>query len=277
EVDPRPYRHALEQAEGQLMRDQALLRNATLDLERYKRLTKGNFISLQQVDTQESLVQQHRGSVKIDEAQVESARLNLDYCRITAPASGRVGLRQVDLGNYTQPGDATGLAVLTQLQPITVVFPLAEDNVPRVMRQIGEGKRLAVIAYDRSGRRKLAEGMLATVDNQVDPTTGTVKLKASFANRDHALFPNQFVNIRLIVETIKDAVVIPASGVQYGPKGAFAYVVSQDGTAIPTAIEVGPTEGENAVILSGLAARTRIVVAGADRLRSGARVRAVEE
>ena len=277
EIDPRPYEHALEQAQGQIMRDRALLKNAELDLERYKRLSRGNYISQQQIDTQDSLVHQYRGAVKIDEGQVGGAQLNLEYSRIAAPISGRVGLRQVDVGNFAQPGDATGLVVLTQLQPINVVFPVAEDHVPRIMRQIGEGKRLTVVAYDRSGRRKLAEGRLATVDNQIDTTTGTVKLKAWFENRDFALFPNQFVNIRLTVETLSDVVVVPTASVQYGPTGAFAYVVSDEGNAVPQAIQTGPVEGEHIAVLEGLAPGARVVVSGADRLRDGSKVKAASE
>nr|WP_255609501.1 MdtA/MuxA family multidrug efflux RND transporter periplasmic adaptor subunit [Methylosinus sp. Sm6] len=274
EIDPRPYRYALEQAEGQLMRDQALLKNAQLDLERYSRLGKENFISKQQRDTQDSLVHQYLGAVKVDEAQVQNARLNLEYCSIRAPISGRIGLRLVDLGNYVQPSDSNGLVVLTQLQPITVVFPIAEDHLPKVTPQLTEGRRLSASAFDRSGTRLLAEGDLSAIDNQVDPTTGTVKFKATFDNRDLSLFPNQFVKVRLLVSTIRDAVVVPAAAVQYGPKGPFAFVVSSESTAKATRLELGPADGDNVSVTSGLTAGDLAVVAGADRLRDGVKVRA---
>ncbi|PWB83147.1 MAG: multidrug transporter subunit MdtA [Methylocystaceae bacterium] len=276
EIDPRPYTHALRQARGQLMRDKALLENARLDLERYARLVKQNSISRQQLDTQVSLVRQYEGAVEIDEGNVEIAELNLAYCRISAPVSGRVGLRQADLGNYVQAG-VESIVVLTQLQPISVVFPIAEDHLPAVMGKIRAGKRLPVTIYDRSGRRGLAEGTLTSLDSQVDPTTGTVKFKAELENRDLSLFPNQFVNARLLVETLHDATVIPTAGVRYGPKGPFAFVVSEDGAARARAIELGPAEGEKMSVLSGLSSGERIVIAGADRLRDGAKVKAVEE
>lgn len=276
EIDPRPYRHALRQAKGQLTRDKALLENARVDLERYNRLVKQNSISRQQLDTQLSLVRQYEGLVEIDEGNVDNAELNLAYCRITAPISGRIGLRQVDLGNYVQVGGES-IGVLTRLQPISVVFTVAEDHLPAVMKQIQAGKKPPVAIYDRSGRTLIAEGELASVDSQVDLTTGTVKLKAQFDNRDLALFPNQFVNVRLLVETRRDATIIPAAGVQYGPKGAFAFVVSNDDRARVRQIDLGPAEGERASVLSGLEPGERLVTAGADRLRDGAKVKAVEE
>lgn len=276
EIDPRPYRHALRQAQGQLMRDKALLDNARLDLERYRRLVAQNSISRQQLDTQASLVRQYEGVVEIDEGNADNAALNLEYCRITAPVAGRVGLRQVDLGNYVQAG-GDGLVVLTRLQPITVVFPVAEDHLPQVMTQIRAGRKPPVTIYDRSGRKTIARGALTSLDAQVDPTTGTVKFKAQFDNSDLALFPNQFVNVRLLVETLRDATVIPTAGVQYGPKGAFAYVVSPDDAALVRAIALGPAEGEKTAVLSGLEPNERLVVAGADRLRGGVRVKALEE
>ena len=195
EIDPRPYENTLHQAQGQLLRDQALLDNARIDLQRYRLLVSQNSAPRQQLDTQESLVHQDEGTVKIDQAMVDNAQLNLDYCEIKAPVTGRVGLRLVDLGNYVSAGGTNGIVVITQLQPITVIFPVAEDHLPAVMKQVLAGEKLPVEAYDRGGGTLLAKGFLATVDNQVDPTTGTVKFKAQFDNRDLALFPNQFVNV----------------------------------------------------------------------------------
>ncbi len=277
EIDPRPYRHVLRQAQGQLIRDRALLDNARLDRERYQRLVKQNSISRQQLDTQDSLVRQYEGMVEVDEAQIEAAQLNLDYCRITAPIAGRVGLRQVDLGNYVRPSDSSVIVVLARLQPITVVFPIAEDYLPAVMKRMQSGTKPPVAIYDRSGRKLIAEGTLASLDSQIDPATGTVKLKAQVENRDLALFPNQFVNVRLLVDTLRAATVIPAAGVQYGPNGAFAFVVSKDDTALVRPIELGPIEGDAAAVVSGLEAGERLVVAGADRLRDGAKVQAAKE
>jgi multidrug efflux system membrane fusion protein len=276
EIDPRPYRHALRQAQGQLMRDKALLDNARLDIERYRRLVAQNSISRQQLDTQASLVRQYEGAVEIDRGNVENAELNLEYCRIAAPVAGRIGLRQVDLGNYVQAG-GDSLVVLTQLQPIAVTFPVAEDHLPQVMKQIRAGAKPPVTIYDRSGRKAIARGALASLDSQIDPTTGTVKFKAQFDNADLALFPNQFVNVRLLAETLRDIAVIPTAGVQYGPKGPFAYVVSDDGAALMRPIELGPAEGERTAVLSGLAPGERLVVAGADRLREGFKVKVVEK
>lgn len=276
EIDPRPYRHALRQAQGQLMRDRALLENARLDRERYQRLVKQSSISRQQLDTQESLVRQYEGVVEIDEGNVANAALNLEYCRIAAPVSGRVGLRQVDLGNYVQAGGES-IVVLTKLQPITVVFPLAEDHLPEVLKRVEAGGKLAVAVYDRSGRKLIAEGALASVDSQVDPATGTVKFKAQLDNRDSSLFPNQFVNVRLLVDTLRDVTIIPSEGVQYGPNGAFAFVLSEDDRAIARPIELGPAEKGTTAVLSGLEPGERLVIAGSDRLRDGAKVKAIEK
>jgi multidrug efflux system membrane fusion protein len=276
EIDPRPYRHALRQAQGQLARDKALLDNARLDHERYKRLVAQNSVSRQQLDTQASLVRQYEGTVEIDEGNVENAALNLEYCRIRAPVAGRVGLRQVDLGNYVQAG-GDPLVTLTELQPITVVFPVAEDHLPQLMKALSSGGEQPVVVLDRAGRRELARGTLTSLDSQIDPTTGTVKFKAQFDNGDLGLFPNQFVNVRLLAETLRGATVIPTSGVQYGQKGPFAYIVSADDTAHARPITPGPAEGERTTVLAGVKAGERLVVAGADRLRDGAKVRAVGE
>jgi membrane fusion protein, multidrug efflux system len=276
EIDPRPFENTLHQAEGQLLRDQALLDNAQVDLERYRRLVQQNSAPRQQLDTQESLVHQDEGTVKIDQAMVDNARLNLDYCTIKAPVTGRVGLRLTDLGNYVTAGGANGIVVITQLQPITVVFPVAEDHLPGVMKQILAGAKLPVEAYDRSGRTLLAKGFLATVDNQVDPTTGTVKFKAEFDNRNLSLFPSQFVNVHLLAETLKNKSVIPAAALQYGPKGTFVYVVGADATAAMRPLTVGAAEADKVAVLAGLEAGERVVVEGADRLREGTKVKATE-
>jgi len=277
EIDPRPYRNALAQTKGQLLRDQALLDNARLDLERYRRLVRQDTVSRKQIDTQESLVRQHEGMVQIDQAQVDNAALNLDYCRITAPVAGRVGLRQVDLGNYVQASDPNGIVVVTQLQPIAVVFPVAEDHLPAVIGRVLAGEKLPVTAYDRTGSKRIAEGVLTTVDNQVDPTTGTVRFKAQFANNDLALFPNQFVNVRLLVETLRDATLVSSAGIQYGPSGPFAYVLSEDDRVAMQPVILGPTEGETVAVLSGIEPGARVVTGGADRLRDGAKVKAATE
>ncbi|HXW72569.1 MAG TPA: efflux RND transporter periplasmic adaptor subunit [Methylocella sp.] len=277
EIDPRPFENTLHQAEGQLLRDQALLDNARIDLQRYRLLVSQSSAPRQQLDTQESLVHQDEGTVKIDQALVDSARLNLDYCRIKAPVTGRVGLRLVDLGNYVTSGGANGIAVITQLQPITVVFPVAEDFLPGVMKQLMAGKTLPVSAYDRGGAALLAQGTLKTVDNQVDPTTGTVKFKAEFANADLSLFPSQFVNVHLSAETLHDATIVPAAAVQYGPKGTFVYEVLADDTVAMRPVTVRAEEGGKAAISGGLSKGVRIVTDGSDRLRDGATVKSSEE
>jgi multidrug efflux system membrane fusion protein len=275
-IDPRPYENTLHQAQGQLLRDQALLDNARIDLQRYRLLVSQNSAARQQLDTQESLVHQDEGTVKIDQAMVDNAQLNVDYCRIKAPVTGRVGLRLVDLGNYVSAGGTNGIIVITQLQPITVIFPVAEDHLPAVMKQVLAGAKLPVEAYDRGGGTLLAKGFLATVDNQVDPTTGTVKFKAQFDNRDLALFPSQFVNVRLLVDTLRDATIVPAAAIQYGPAGEFVYVVGGDDTVAMRPVTLSRAEGDKVAVLSGLAPGARVVIAGADRLRDGAKVKASE-
>jgi multidrug efflux system membrane fusion protein len=226
-VDPRPSQHALEQAEGQLERDQALLKNAELDAARYKLLFEQDSIAKQQLDTQNALVRQYHGTVQTDQGQVDAAKLNLSYCYIKAPITGRVGLRLVDPGNYVSVGDATGLAVITQMQPITAIFTLPEDSLRPVLQRLRQGVTLPVTAYDRGVKNKLAEGVVTTIDNQIDTTTGTIKLRAQFANTDESLFPNQFVNISLLVNTVRDAVVIPTSAVQRGAPGTYVYIVNK--------------------------------------------------
>ncbi len=272
QIDPRPYQNALDQTEGQLLRDQALLRNAETDLARYRRLYTQDSIARQQLDTQENLVRQYQGTVKTDEALVSNARLNLAYCRIVAPISGRVGLRLVDQGNYVQAGDAGGIVVITETQPITVMFTLPEDALPAILKRLRAGATLEATALDRRGVRPLATGILASVDNQIDPATGTVKLRAHFANADEGLFPNQFVNIRLLVDTRRDAMIAPTAAIQRGVPGTFVYTLNPDQTVAVRPVQLGPAEGERTVIDSGLEAGAVVVVDGADRLREGMRV-----
>jgi multidrug efflux system membrane fusion protein len=271
EVDPRPYQAQLAQAEGQMARDQALLANARIDLERYRSLYAQDSIAKQQLDTQEALVHQYEGTVKFDQGQIDNARLQLVYSRITAPIGGRLGLRLVDPGNIVRAGDANGLVVITQLRPIAVVFTIPQDSLPEVLKRIRAGASLAVEAYDREQKTKLATGKLLTVDNQIDPTTGTVKLKAQFPNEDGALFPNQFVNLRLHLDTRRGATIVPATAVQRGAQGAFVYVLKEDRTVALRPIKTGVSEGENVAVESGLSPGEVVVVEGSDRLRDGAK------
>jgi multidrug efflux system membrane fusion protein len=272
EIDPRPFQVQLTQAQGQMARDQALLKNAHLDLDRYQVLTEQDSIAKQQYDTQKSLVRQYEGAVEIDQGQIDSARLQLAYCRITAPLGGRTGLRLVDQGNMVHAADTTGLVVITQLQPITVVFPIPEDSLPQVLDRLRSGARLAVEVLDREQRNRLATGYLLTVDNQIDQTTGTVRLKAEFPNTDNRLFPNQFVNVRLLVEVRHDSVIIPAAAIQRGPQGAYVYVVKADRTVTVRKVTPGVTEQGDTSISAGLAAGESVVVEGTDKLREGSRV-----
>ncbi len=271
-VDPRPFEVQLTQAEGQMARDVAQLKNAQLDLERFRVLWEQDSISKQQLDTQEALVRQLEGAIKTDQGQIDSAKLQLVYCQITAPISGRVGLRLVDPGNIVHVTDVSGLVVITQLQPITVIFPIPEDSLPQVLARLKSGEPLPVEAYDREMRQKLAVGSLLTVDNQIDPATGTVRLKAIFSIEKNELFPNQFVNARLLVDVRRDATVVPAPAIQRGPQGTFVYVVKADRTATVRRITVGEIQGGETSIKSGLSPGELVVVDGADRLREGTRV-----
>jgi multidrug efflux system membrane fusion protein len=271
-LDPRPFEVQLTQAEGQMARDVAQLQNARLDLERFQVLWKQDSIAKQQLDTQEALVRQLEGTVKNDQGQIDSAKLNLVYCQITAPISGRVGLRLVDPGNIVHVTDTNGLVVITQLQPITIIFPIPEDNLPQVLARLKTGGPLLVEAYDREMRQRLAVGSLQTVDNQIDPTTGTVRLKAIFSNEKNELFPNQFVNARLLVDAKRDATVIPSPAIQRGPQGTFVYVVKADRTATVRMVTVDEVQGGEASIKSGLSPGELVVVDGAERLREGTRV-----
>jgi membrane fusion protein, multidrug efflux system len=272
EIDPRPFQVQLAQAEGQMARDQALLRNAQLDLERYRTLFEQDSIARQQLDTQAALVRQYEGSARSNQGQIDEARLQLSYTRITAPIPGRVGLRQVDPGNIVRTSDQNGIVVITQLQPTSAIFTIPEDHVSTVMKRLRAGDRLAVEAWDRAEKNRLATGTLATVDNLIDPTTGTVRLRARFGNDDYALFPNQFVNARLLVEVLKNATVIPVAAVQRGAQGMFVYVVREDQTVTVRPVKLGPVQGERAVVNEGVRPGEVVVVDGADKLREGARI-----
>jgi multidrug efflux system membrane fusion protein len=272
EIDSRPYEATLEQAKGQLARDEALLKGAQVDLTRYQGLAAQNAVPHQTLDTQVALVAQDQGTVEADRGQVKSAEVNLQYCRILSPLDGRVGLRQVDQGNYVTPGDANGIVVITQLQPISVLFTLPEDNLQVVLKRMQNGATLPTTAYDRSGTNKIADGTLQTFDSQIDPTTGTIKARAQFANDEKVLYPNQFVNIRLLVDTHKDVTVMPTAGIQRGVPGTFAYLVNADSTVSVRKVVLGTTDGERVEVVSGLAPGDRIVVDGADKLRDGAKI-----
>ncbi len=271
-IDPRPYELALEQAQGQLLKDQALLKQAQTDLARYQILAKQDSIARQTVDGQVQLVHQYEGAIRIDQAQIDNDKLNIAYCHVVAPVTGRVGLRQVDQGNYVTANDANGLVVITQVKPITAIFSLPEDDLPAIIKQLNTGSTLQVTAYDRSNVTKLATGRLLATDNQIDTTTGTFKLRAQFDNEDGLLFPNQFVNIRLLVDVLRDATVIPTSAVQRGAPGTFVYVVKPDSTVAVQTIKIGPSEGQKVAVQSGLSPGDRVVTDGADKLRDNAKV-----
>jgi multidrug efflux system membrane fusion protein len=272
EIDPRPFEVQLAQAEGQMARDQALLKNAQLDAQRYRVLVAQDSIAKQQLDTQEALVRQYEGAIKVDQGQIDSAKLQLLYCHITAPIGGRVGLRLVDPGNIVHATDTTGLVVITQLQPIAVVFAIAEDSLPSVLAKLKAGESLPVEAYDREQRQQLAVGSLLTVDNQIDPSTGTVRLKAVFPNTDNALFPNQFVNARLLLEVKRGATVVPTAAIQRSPQGAFVYVVKADQTAAMRPVTIGVSQGDATAISAGLVPGDLVVTDGVERLRDGVQV-----
>ncbi len=272
EIDSRPYELALANSQGTLERDKALLATAQLDLKRYQDLAKTNAIPRQQLDTQASLVAQYQANIISDQAQIDTAKLNIAYCHIVAPVSGRVGLRLIDQGNYVTAGDATGLVVITQLQPISVIFTTAEDNLPQIQKRIRAGATLPVTAYDRTGTTKLSVGELKTLDNQIDTTTGTVRLRAQFANDDDNLFPNQFVNVQLLVDTERGATIIPISAVQRGAPGTYVYLINADSTVTVRPIALGTSSGERVAVRSGLSPGDRVVIDGADKLRNGAKV-----
>lgn len=272
QIDPRPYQVSLENAEGTHARDAALLATARLDLKRYQTLLSQDSIASQTVDTQASLVKQYEGTVKTDQAAIDSAKLNLTYARITAPVAGRVGLRQVDAGNYVTPGDTNGIVVITQLQPISVIFTTSEDNLPAILEQVNAGRKLSVTAYNRNNTVPLETGSLETLDNQIDTSTGTVKLRATFANAAGRLFPNQFVNTRLLIDVIRNATIVPTSAVLTGSIGQFVYVVKPDNTVTVRKVKTGPVDGERTSIVSGVALGERVVTDGSDRLREGSKI-----
>ena len=276
QIDPRPYEAALQQMQGNLMRDQALLANAKVDLKRYVQLVKDDSIAEQQLDTQRALVDQLVGTIQADEGQVKTAQMNLVYTHIIAPVTGRVGLRQVDQGNYVTPGDANGIVLINQLQPITVIFNIPEDNVSAVMKRVQSGAPLTVEAFDRTNATKIADGKLLTVDNSIDITTGTVKLRAQFDNTDSSLFPNQFVNIQLLQDVLKDQIIMPNAAVRRGaPNGVattFVYSVNADSTVSVRPVTLGVVDGEKVAVTAGLKAGDVVVTEGGDRLRDGAQV-----
>jgi multidrug efflux system membrane fusion protein len=272
EIDPRPYEATLAQVKGQLARDEALLKGAQVDLARYQGLAAQNAVPRQTLDTQVALVAQDQGTVEADRGIVRSAEVNLQYCHILSPLDGRVGLRQVDQGNYVTPGDASGLVIITQLQPISVLFTVPEDNLQPISKRLQAGAVLPATALDRSGASKIADGTLQTFDSQIDPTTGTIKLRAQFPNESKALYPNQFVNIRLLLDTHKDVTIMPTAGVQRGVPGTFVYLINADNTVSVRPIQLGATEGDRVEVRSGLAPGDRIVVDGADKLRDGAKI-----
>jgi len=272
EIDPRPFQVQLTQAEGQKAKDEAALKNARIDLERYQVLMQQDAIPKQQLDTQAATVNQMEGAVKTDEGQVESAKLNLVYSRITAPVSGRVGLRLVDVGNIVHATDPNGLVVITQLQPITVLFTIPADRLPAVQQQLATGRKLVTEAYDRELKTKIATGTLLAVDNQIDQTTGTVKLKAVFNNEKNELFPNQFVNARLLVDTIRGTVLIPTAAIQRSPQSTFVYVIKSDSSVEIRPVDVQLTEGDDASIRKGVAAGESVVIDGVDKLQPGSKV-----
>jgi len=291
QIDPRPYQAAVDQAKGTLVRDEALLAGAKVDLERYKDLVTQKAIAQQQVDDQKALVQQDEGIVETDKANLETAELNVTYAHITSPITGRIGLRLVDPGNIVHATDTTGVAVVNQLQPLTILFALPEDDIPKIVKAIAanksfdvndgpdavlkkmdQGKALEVAAYDRDLNARLATGALLAVDNQIDPTSGTVRLKGLFKNDDLSLFPNQFVNARLLVDTLHGAVVVPSAAVQRNPQATFLYVVKSDQTVELRNVEAGPTEGDQTAITKGLDAGEVVVTDGVDKLQQGATV-----
>ncbi|WP_337020949.1 MdtA/MuxA family multidrug efflux RND transporter periplasmic adaptor subunit [Pantoea anthophila] len=275
EVDPRPYQVALTQAQGQLAKDQATLANARRDLARYEKLAKTSLVSQQDLDTQRSLVSETLGTLKADEGSVASAQLNLTYSRITAPIAGRVGLKQVDVGNYVTSGDTNGIVIITQTQPIDVVFTLAENSITPILKAQKSGEPLLVEAWDRSNQNLIASGKLLSLDNQIDVTTGTIKIKARFDNQDDTLFPNQFVNVRLKVNTLQDAIVIPPAALQMGNEGHFVWVVNSDNKVSKKSVMAGLQDSQKVVVSAGLEAGERVVTDGLDRLTEGAKVEVV--
>jgi membrane fusion protein, multidrug efflux system len=272
EIDPRPFQAQLTQAEGQMARDQANLANAKLDLERYQRLAQQEMIARQQLDTQQMVVNQAEASIKVNAGLIDAIKLQLTYCRITAPITGRVGLRLVDPGNVVKAADSGGLVVITQLEPIALVFSVPEDSLQPILRRFRVGNKVPVDAFDREGKTKIATGTLVAIDNQIDPTTGTVRLKASFGNTDGALYPNQFVNARVLIDVLHDSALAPAEAIQRGPQGAYVYVVRPDKVVQMRRVQLGPSEGATISVRTGLTDKEALVVDGAEKVQDGARV-----
>ena len=277
QIDPRPFQVQLEQAMGQLAKDQAQRKDAEVNLERFKLLFKEGVIPQQQLDTQAALVGQFDGAIASDQSQIDNAKLQLTYSHITAPISGRIGLRLVDAGNIVHATDANGLLVITQLQPISVIFSLPQDQLPEVNAKLRSGAQLVVDAYDRDDTAKIASGKLQTIDNQIDPTTGTYKLKSMFANADNALFPNQFVNVHLLVDTKHNLTIVPAAAIQRGPQGTYVYAVAKDSTgkdAISkiTPVTIAQTTGDTVGVSAGLTAGDEVVIDGQDKLQDGTKI-----
>jgi membrane fusion protein, multidrug efflux system len=272
QIDPRPYQLAEQQAEGQLAHDQGLLDQARTDLVRYQTLVQQNSIARQQAEDQVFIVAQDEGTVKVDQAQIDTQKLNIAYCHIVSPVTGRVGLRLVDPGNYVQTSDSTGLAVLTQLEPISVIFSLAEDDIPDVLAQMRGGSELNVRAFDRANVKELATGKVSTIDNQIDTTTGMVKFRAEFPNTDETLFPNQFVNVRVLIRTLHDVVTAPSAAIQQGAPGSYVYLVNKDNTVSVRPVKLGATDKGMVEIVSGLSLGDRVVIDGTDRLAEGTHV-----
>jgi len=275
QIDPRPFEVQFALATGQLARAQALFENAQIDLERYRTLLAQDSISRQQVDTQESLVRQYKAAVQAEQGGIDNAKLQLAHARVIAPIDGRVGLRQVSPGNMVRASDANGIVVITQLQPVGVVFPIPEDALPRVMKRLRAGDHIPVDAFDRAQKENLGRGRLLAADNQIDTATGTIKLKAEFPHAASTLFANQFVNVRMPVETRLNATLLPTPAIQRGAAGPFVYVVKDDKTVAVTPVKVGPIQGEITVIDGGISAGAMVVVDGADRLREGTKVELV--
>lgn len=273
EIDPRAFQVQLEQAQGQMAKDQAQLKNAKADLQRYEIAKEA--VSQQQLDTAAANVANFDGAVKIDQAMIDSAKLNITYCKITAPLTGRIGLKMIDLGNIIHASDANGLAVITQMKPISVLFSLSEDNIPKIVKQMNAGKKLNVDAFDRSFTTQLGTGTLLAIDSQIDPTSASVRFKAIFPNEDGILFPNQFVNARLLLDTIKSTVLVPSAAVQRSPTETFVYVIAEKGTdnvVEMREVKLGPAEGDTTSIVSGLAAGEKVVTDGVDKLQPGSKV-----
>jgi len=277
QIDPRSYQIALEQAQGTLLQNQALLKNAQLDVQRYRDLFAQDSIAKQTLDTAESLVKQYEGTIKTNQAAIGDAKLNLEFASIRAPISGRVGLKQLDVGNLLAANDTTALVVITQTQPITVNFTLPEKQLSQIISRYRSGDKLSVEAWDRGDVKLQARGVLASLDNQIDVTTGTLKFKASFENKDEALFPNQFVNVRLLADTLKHAVLVPSASVQFGTNGTFVYVMDGDNKVKIRQLKVGPSDEQSTVVTEGLADGDRVVLEGTDRLRDGSTVEVVND